>query len=186
MNTKDRNRVCPVEAAGGLDNFFRKLVQDPKKILKPYIQPWMTVLDIGCGPGFFTVEIAKMLNGSGAVIAADIQEGMLDKVRKKISDTILEKKIILHKCEADRIGVSSSVDFVLAFYVVHEVSDHSGFFNELKLILRPGGKVLVIEPNFHVTAEEFENMIDLMLKAGFKIVERPKVFFSRCVLAQSG
>ena len=185
MNTTDKNRVCPVEAAGGLDNFFRKLVQNPKKILKPYIQPSMTVLDIGCGPGFFTVEIAKMLNGSGVVIAADIQEGMLDKVREKISNTILEKKIILHKCEADRIGVSSSVDFVLAFYVVHEVPDHSGLFKELRQILRPGGKVLIAEPKHHVSAEEFENTINLMLKEGFKIVERPKVIFSRCVLAQS-
>ena len=37
----------------------------------------MTVLDIGCGPGFFTREIAKMLNGTGKVIDANIQEGML-------------------------------------------------------------------------------------------------------------
>ena len=54
----------------------------------------MKVLDIGCGPGFFTIEIAKMLNGSGLVIAADMQEGMLCKVQQKVEGTGLELLII--------------------------------------------------------------------------------------------
>jgi ubiquinone/menaquinone biosynthesis C-methylase UbiE len=54
----------------------------------------MKVLDIGCGPGFFTIEIAKMLNGSGQVIAADMQEGMLCKVQQKVEGTGLELLII--------------------------------------------------------------------------------------------
>jgi len=52
MNDKEKH-VCPVESAKGLDNFFRKLVQNPKKILKDYVKKGMTVLDVGCGPGFF-------------------------------------------------------------------------------------------------------------------------------------
>lgn len=47
--------ICPVEAAGGLDNRFRKILQDPQKILKPYLRDGMQILDLGCGPGFFTV-----------------------------------------------------------------------------------------------------------------------------------
>ena len=54
----------------------------------------MKVLDIGCGPGFFTIEIAKLLNGSGQVIAADMQEGMLCKVQQKVEGTGLELLII--------------------------------------------------------------------------------------------
>ena len=84
MNKKINESVCPVEKAGMLDNNFRKLFQDPQKILKPYIKEGMVVLDLGCGPGFFSMEIAKLLNRSGTVICADLQDGMLDMVRQKI------------------------------------------------------------------------------------------------------
>jgi 2-polyprenyl-3-methyl-5-hydroxy-6-metoxy-1,4-benzoquinol methylase len=49
----ERNRVCPVELAHSLDNTLRRWLQNPKNILAPYIQEGMTVLDVGCGPGFF-------------------------------------------------------------------------------------------------------------------------------------
>ena len=56
----------------------------------------MTVLYIGYVPGFFTVEIAKMLNGAGKVIAADVQEEMLNIIRKKVKGTSLEQTVELH------------------------------------------------------------------------------------------
>ncbi len=56
-----KSKVCSVELAGGLDNKFRRFLQNPQKILKPYLKEGMTVLDLGCGPGFFTIEIAKMI-----------------------------------------------------------------------------------------------------------------------------
>ena len=84
MNTNEQNhQICQVERAGALDNGLRRLVQNPRKILNPFIREGMTVLDIGCGPGFFSVEIAKMLNGKGKVIAADAQEGMLHSIEKE-------------------------------------------------------------------------------------------------------
>jgi len=85
-----RNRkthIHSVENSRALENSFRFRFQNPQKILEPYIKPGMTVLDLGCGPGFFTIEIARMLNCSGKVIAADIQNGMLDKVSQKNSGT---------------------------------------------------------------------------------------------------
>jgi ubiquinone/menaquinone biosynthesis C-methylase UbiE len=67
------NRVCPVKRAGSLDNRIRRWIQNPKKILKPYIEEGMTVLDIGCGPGFFSIDMAQMVGKTGRVIAADLQ-----------------------------------------------------------------------------------------------------------------
>ena len=92
MSIEKNKRICPVEYAGGLDNSFRRLLQNPGKILKPYIHEGMTVLDLGCGPGFFSIEIAKMLKDSGKVIAADLQEGMLERVRQKIRMNIIGTK----------------------------------------------------------------------------------------------
>jgi len=120
----DKNkRMCPVERAGGLDNRVRRLLQNPQKILGNYVKEGMTVLDLGCGPGFFSVEMNKMVGESGMVIAADLQEGMLQKVKDKIRGTEIEKRIKLHKCEEDKIGVSENVDFILAFYMTSGYPD---------------------------------------------------------------
>ena len=184
MKKEERySRVYPVEQAGSLENRLRKLVQNPRTILKLYIRPGITVLDLGCGPGFFSIEIAKMLNGSGKVIAADLQEGMLEKVETKIRGTLLEKKIELHKCEADRIGLKSKVDFILAFYVVHEIKDHKLLFEEMKALLKPDGKICIVEPSFHVSRNTFKDMIRNLMKAGFEVSQAPKILFSRSIIA---
>ena len=181
MNS-EKNRVCPVELAGGLDNRVRRLLQNPRKLLDHYIGPGMTVLDLGCGPGFFSIEIAKMLMDSGKVIAADLQEGMLKKVSKKIRGTELERRIEIHKSEATKIGVAEPVDFVLVFYMIHEVPDQETLLEELKSILKPNGKIYIIEPKFHVSKKSFEAMSAKIKSLGFEVIESPKVFFSRTVL----
>lgn len=181
-----KNRVCPVERAGSLDNRFRRWLQNPWKILNPYIREGMTVLDLGCGPGFFSIDIAQMVGKSGRVIASDLQEGMLQKLRHKIQGTELEERITLHKCQKNRIGVSENVDFFLAFYVVHEVPDQEEFFNEIGSILKPDGQVLIVEPPFHVSKKAFEETIRTARGAGFTPADRPKVLLSKTVILKKG
>lgn len=182
MTEEKKPSICPVERAVGLDNSFRKLLQNPKKLLTKYISQGMTVLDLGCGPGFFSIEIAKMLNGSGRVIAADLQEGMLDKVNLKIKGTELDQRIELHKCQDDSIDINDKVDFILAFYMIHEVPNQNNLFKELKSILNPNGKIYIVEPKFHVSKKKFSEMINRTKDIGFKVIDMPKVFFSRTVL----
>jgi len=182
MNNENNIRVCPVEKAGMLDNSVRRLLQNPKKILEPYIYNGMTILDLGCGPGFFSIEIAKLLTDSGKVIAADLQEEMLDKIRQKIKGTELEHRILLHKCKKDSIDIDEKVDFVLAFYMIHEVPDQDHLFRELESILKPNGQIFVIEPKGHVSKKMFESMIERVKGIGFEINDGPKVFFSRSII----
>ncbi|MCX6233066.1 MAG: class I SAM-dependent methyltransferase [Bacteroidetes bacterium] len=179
------NKICPVEKAGGLDNSVRRLLQNPEKKLKPYIHEGMTVLDLGCGPGFFSVEIAKLLNDTGKVIAADLQHGMLEKLRQKIKGTELEQRIKLHKCKEDSIDITEKVDFVLAFYMIHEVANQDKLFSELKAIVKPDGQIFIIEPKFHVPKKSFESMITKLKEIGMEIKERPKVFFSRAIVLKN-
>jgi ubiquinone/menaquinone biosynthesis C-methylase UbiE len=184
MSTQKEHSVCPVEKAGGLDHSFRKLLQNPSKILKPYIKEDMTILDFGCGPGFFSIEMAKMLT-NGKVIAADLQEGMLNIVKKKTQGTSLANKIQLHKTKSDSINLDTKVDFILAFYVVHEVPDPKLLFQEFKDLLKPDAQVLIIEPKFHVKKDDFADMIEILQDLDYKILDKPKVFFSRSILLQN-
>jgi ubiquinone/menaquinone biosynthesis C-methylase UbiE len=176
------SRICPAGIAWSLDNSVRRFFQNPQGILRPYILKGMTVLDLGCGPGFFSIEIAGMLNGAGKVIAADIQEGMLDRVRKKIEGTELEQRLEIYKCESDRIGITEKVDFILAFWMIHEVPDQDKLFRELKSILKPRGEIYIAEPVFHVSERSFNEMLNIIRNTGFEIKDRPKMFFSRAVL----
>ncbi|MBI9063951.1 MAG: class I SAM-dependent methyltransferase [Marinilabiliaceae bacterium] len=142
----------------------------------------MTVCDLGCGPGFFSLEMAQLVSASGKVIAVDMQEVMLDRIMKKVAGTKLEQRIVLHQCEDKNVGVTEKVDFVLAFYMIHEVPDQETLFNELISILKPNGLIFIIEPKFHVSKQSFNQMIAKLEAIGLKIIERPKVFFSRAIV----
>ncbi|PWW83308.1 SAM-dependent methyltransferase [Prosthecochloris marina] len=180
------NRVCPVERSGSLDTGFRKWLQDSQKILHPYVKEGMTVLDFGCGSGFFTVDMAHMVGESGRIIAVDLQEGMLEKLREKIQGTEYEERIILHKCEKDTIGIAQQVDFILAFYVVHEVPHQDMFFKEIQSTLKKNGLMLVVEPPFHVSAKAFRQEVEKAQEAGLTACEGPKVLFGKTVILKKG
>jgi ubiquinone/menaquinone biosynthesis C-methylase UbiE len=183
--SESNKRICPVESAGGLDNGLRRWLQNPQKLLGPYVTEGMTVLDVGCGPGFFSVEMARMVGKSGRVIASDLQEGMLQIVKGKIMGTELEERILLHKCGEKNIGVSEPVDFVLLFYMVHEVPDKEHLFSEIRTILKQDGQVLIVEPPFHVSRPAFEETVRIAGDAGFVVAERPRILFSKAVLLRT-
>ena len=111
-----------------------------------------------------------------------IQEGMLEKVRRKISGTNLEQTVELHKSDFENIGIVEKVDFALAFWMVHEVRNQEMFLEELASILKPDGLIFIIEPKIHVTKKEFSKTVDKTKASGLTIVESPKVFFSRTVV----
>ena len=107
---------------------------------------------------------------------------MLDKVRKKIEGTGLEQTVHLHKSDFESIGIVEKVDFVLAFWMVHEVKNQKKFLNELTSILNPNGLIFVVEPKFHVSKKAFQITVDIITDNGFVIVETPKVFFSQAIV----
>ena len=178
---KEDIKICPARSSGFLDMKIRKLFQNPKKILRPYIKNDMIVLDVGCGPGFFTIEISELLNGTGKVIAADLQEEMLLKLKNKVEKLKL-RNIELHKTEKDSINLKEKVDFILVFYMLHEVPNEKKFLNELKDSLNKNGQILISEPVFHVKQEDFEKSLELIKDSGFEIIEEPNIFISRSVL----
>jgi ubiquinone/menaquinone biosynthesis C-methylase UbiE len=155
---------------------------NPWLILRPFVREGMTVLDFGCGPGFFTMKAAEMVGQGGRVIASDLQQGMLDIVAAKAAASPAGGRVELSKCGADRVGVEGPLDFVLAIFVVHEVPDKTAFFDEMRRVMRPGARMLVAEPRHHVDAAEFEDMKTVAARAGFKAAPGPFIAGGRSVV----
>ncbi len=165
--------VCPYQIAFILDNWIRRLLQPPTRVVGEYIRPGNTVIDIGCGPGFFTIDMAKMVGRDGEVIAVDLQEPMLDKVRKKSSKHGVDGRIKYHLCGKDGIGLNKEADFILAYYMVHETPDPARFLREVRQLLKPDGKLLVVEPKMHVGRRSFETMVEKAGEAGLVVLGYP-------------
>lgn len=177
-------RVCSWRCAWFLDNWVRRSLHNPDKIVGQYIENGQTVLDLGSGPGMFSLAMARMVGVGGKVISVDIQEEMLQILRQKSEDAGLQSRIHLHKSGPEGIGIEEKVDFALAFYMVHEVPDKEKFLREVASLLKPGGRFLIVEPKFHVSGPSFKETVDIAVASGLKLISRPNVFFSRAALLQ--
>ncbi len=174
-NSSFKGDVCSHSHSIFLDNFIRRIFQNPKKIVGPYINPGDTVIDLGCGPGYFSIDMAKMVGSQGRVFSVDLQDEMLSKVAHKSGLKNLTDIIHLHQCSQDSIGLDPEVkaDFILAYYMVHETMDHGEFLSQVKTLLKPGGQFLIVEPPFHVSKTLFEQIAKTALDTGFILKERP-------------
>ena len=178
---QNKRLVCPMAIAGLLDSKFRRLFHNPNKILKPFINKNMTVLDIGCGPGVFSIEIAKLLEGTGKVISVDMQEGMLEIIRNKIIGKSIEKNIVLHKCTQESINIREKVDFVLMFYMVHEVPSKERLFDEVLPLINKNGLIMIVEPGL-ISSNEFNEMVNYIRDKRFEEYKILKIMFSKGIV----
>lgn len=182
MHKKNKDKVCPHTIAFILDNFIRRLFQNPKKIVGEYIRAGDTVIDLGCGPGFFTIDMAEMVGENGLVIAVDLQEKMLANVKKKALKHGVSERIAYHRCDAHAIGLNRKANFVLAMYMLHETPDPRAFLSEVKNLLESDAGFLVVEPGFHVSQKQFDLMVEDALATGFRVIDFPKKKGGKSVL----
>ncbi len=177
-------RICPVRLAPYLDNPLRKLLHPPKKIVGPYLRQGDTALDIGCGSGFFTRAMARMVGDTGMVIAVDIQAEMLDLLREKAAQEKLLPRIECRLAGERSLNLDAGtpVDFVLAFYVVHELPDIPSALREIAAVMKPGAYLLLAEPSMHVSDEAFRNTIVEAAKAGLDVAGEPHLLWAKTVL----
>jgi ubiquinone/menaquinone biosynthesis C-methylase UbiE len=175
--------VCPWWAVPfTIDTPLRRWIHDPRKIVGPHVKPGMTVLDIGCGVGWFSIPMAKMVGDHGKVIAVDLQQQMLDMLRRRAERAGAAARIELHKCEQDRLAVHAEADFALIFAMLHEVPDPDRLLSEVHACLKPAGKLLLAEPPLHVPGKKFASEAAIAEKVGFQIIERPRIRWCRAVV----
>ncbi len=179
--------VCPVWVGYLLASPVRKLLQNPNKILRPYICEGMTVADIGCAMGFFSLPIAEMVGPNGRVICVDIQERMIRLLERRARKAGLSSRIKTILCNEDSIcldEIEEKIDFALAFAVVHEVPNSARFFSEIYKAMKPTGKLLVAEPKGRVSEKDFDQTIAIAEQNGFTDTDTPHIRRSLAVLLQ--
>lgn len=171
--------VCPWWFAYTFDNPLRPLYHNPEKIFAPYVKEGMTVADIGCGLGYFSLGLARMVGKTGKVIAADIQPQMLSRMEKRSQKAGFSDIIQPHQCREDNIAISEPLDFVVAFWMVHESPSPSNLFKQIFSTLKPTGTLLFTEPLFHVIHADFQQEMAMARDIGFQVKDKPRIMWSR-------
>jgi len=179
--------VCPVWVGHILASPFRKLIQNPERILEPYLKNGMMVLDIGSAMGFFSLPMAKMVSPNGRVICVDMQENMLTGLKKRASKAGVLDNIQTVTCNQSSLNIDKfkeKIDFALLFAVLHEIPDQQSCLKQISSALKPGSKILFAEPSGHVEETAFEKSLVIMEQNNLHIIEHLKIKSSYGVIGQ--
>lgn len=178
-------RVCPVLLGHVLVNPLRKLIQDPDKILRPYLTDGMIAIDVGSGMGYFSLPMAALVGAKGKVICVDLQEKMLSSLRKRAQKAGMLERIETRRAESNSLNLGDkggAADFVLAFAVVHEIPDQERLLQEIHNVLKKNGYLLLSEPNGHVNKERFARTKSIAQASGFEIAAAPEIWGEHSLL----
>ncbi len=158
-----------------LQSTEREARWQPRNLLKSLgIQPGQTVLDLGCGPGFWTIPLAELVQETGRVLALDVQQVMLDT----LADQNPPAQVQFLLSELPKIDLpDASVDWIWGAFVVHEVEPLDKLMDEMKRVLRLEGRTAILE--WHPKAEhddgppthhriEAETLVKALQAAGFE------------------
>lgn len=134
--------------ASFLQSKIRCTFDPPEKVINLLnISNGMVVADIGCGPGVYSVRIAKKVGSSGLVYAIDANEYMIMRA-KRLADSMGLNNIRVIKADATDLSIiqSESVDVALFIYSLHHIGRKVDAIREALRIIKPNGKVFILDP----------------------------------------
>lgn len=181
------HRVCPWWLGYLLASPLRRLLQDPETIMRPYVHGGMTALDVGCGMGFFSLPLAKLVDVTGKVVCIDLQEKMIKGLMIRARKAGLSERIDARACDRNSLKIgdlAGKIDFAVLFALVHEVPDKERLFSEVYAALRQSGKLLLAEPKGHVSKAEFAETLSIAQKVGFEVLRDLEIRRSLAALLQ--
>ncbi len=153
-------------------------MQNPNEILGPYLKPGMRILEVGPGMGFFTLPMARLVGEDGQIVCVDVQEKMIRSLAKRARKAGLSSRITARICSGASLQIedlAGTMDFALAFAVVHEVPDTRMLFQEIYRSLKKDARLLISEPTGHVTQNDFQRTLEIAHAIGFRSVGSPKI-----------
>ncbi len=103
------------------------------------------IADLGCGPGFFTLPLAELVGPTGHVYAVDVQQEMVDELRRLLAKQSIKNVTVRRSSELEPGIPQGIADLALVAFVLHEIDQRSRFLLAARRLLKPGGKVAVLE-----------------------------------------
>jgi len=155
----------------------RHALLDPARLLDRIgVQAGMSVADLGAGPGFFTLPLASRVGPAGTVYATDISADMLAVLARRG----LPAHVHPIHAEESRFAIpDAAVDLALLAFVLHELTHPAEFLAEVRRILRPAGRFVVLEwirqeeetgPPLHERLSETDST-RILSAAGFRVID---------------
>lgn len=130
----------------------RHAALQPEDLLRSFgLRKGQTMADVGAGPGFFTLPAARIVGGDGLVLAADIQGEMLTAVRSRVAEQGLTNVRVVKTSDTEIPIPAASCDLVLMAFVLAEVEQHARFLHRGARLLKPRGRLAVVEWQKHET-----------------------------------
>jgi ubiquinone/menaquinone biosynthesis C-methylase UbiE len=124
----------------------RRKWQDPEKILAEIgLAPGITFVDLGCGDGYFALPAARIVGPKGRVIAIDIDEGAIGRLRKQAAEEGLSQLSAEVGVAEDTIACEGCADFVFFGINLHDFADPAQVIRNSKRMLRPSGKLVDLD-----------------------------------------
>ena len=158
---------------------LRRLVETPRRMLRGYVEPGMTVLDVGCGVGDHSLGMAKLVGPNGRVVSVDTDTDSIATLKERAARAKLSGRIQARICTEQDLGIpdlAGEVDFALAVYVIHHAADVTALMRNVHEALKPGGILLIVEPRHHASPAECQATESAAQQAGFTIVDHPKLW----------
>ena len=153
---------------------LRRLAEPPKKLVGAHVKPGMTVLDAGCGFGYVSLPLARMVGPEGRVLSVDVEPRAIARLERRARRAGLSGRITARACDSTDIGLAElagKLDLVTVIHTLHELEDLPGFLGQVAALLKPEGRLWVVEPPGHVEPEHFAAEIECCRLAGFTEVE---------------
>jgi ubiquinone/menaquinone biosynthesis C-methylase UbiE len=124
----------------------RTAALQPEKLLRELgLSEGMTIADIGCGPGFFTIPAAQIVGPTGVALAADIQGEMLSAVRSRALEHGLTNVRIVKTNDREIPIPPGTCDFALLAFTLHEIEHRASFLHRAARALKPHGRLWALE-----------------------------------------
>lgn len=161
-----------------LDNPFSKINRAVTIIENAGIKEGMRVLDVGCGPGRVSIPVSNKVGSTGEVVAMDIQEGMLDRTKEKVSALGLKNVQFVQGDVGEGELEKNSFDRVLLVTVLGEIPDQKKALLAVYDVLKPGGVLSVTEIIFDPHFQRRSRVARVANEAGFVEKERFGGFFA--------
>lgn len=109
------------------------------------VQPGQVVCDMGCGNGFYTLPLARLVGGEGRVLAVDIQQEMLRLLEARAKEEGLENIEPVLGLPHDPLLPEGALDLVLLVDVYHELSHPQQMLQAIRRSLKPEGRIVLVE-----------------------------------------